>query len=391
MYTTFFNLKCKPFELVPDPEFLLMSRVHKRALIYLNYGISENAGFILVTGEVGTGKTTIIRSMMKGLNSDIRLARINNTRVASEQLISMINEDFGLDVKGKDKTEMLSELTDFLIDQYANSRKTILIIDEAQNLSPDLLEEIRLLSNLETDKAKLLQIILVGQPEIMKVLSRPELRQLRQRISISCHLSPITLDETETYILHRLDVAGNKEAVYFHDGVIKAIHQFSRGIPRLINIACDFLMLSAFAEETKDISVDFAKDVIGEIETTHAYWQDEIAEKPEASAPAHDALQAVINRLEILEASRGNGDTTKVEREDVLIKISEMERIVDNVMSRLDADIVGLKKDSIGQIAHVSAEVDKLRERIAGIEDRQLSVKAMPIVKKKNFWGRVLW
>ena len=211
MYTAFFGLACKPFELVPNPEFLLMSRSHKKALIHLSYGISETAGFILITGEVGTGKTTIIRSMMKGLKENIKLARVNNTRVSSEQLITMINEDFGLDIKGRDKTGMLSDLTAFLIDQYARGKRCVLIIDEAQNLSADLLEEIRLLSNLETDKAKLLQIVLVGQPELMKILARPGLRQLRQRISISCRIQPLLEEETKEYILHRLEVAGNLE------------------------------------------------------------------------------------------------------------------------------------------------------------------------------------
>ncbi|MEW6001491.1 MAG: AAA family ATPase, partial [Nitrospirota bacterium] len=216
MYTSFFGFKQKPFELTPDPEFLFMSKVHKKALTYLNYGITSNSGgFILITGQAGTGKTTVIRSIMKRLIEEIKFARINNTRVTSEQLIAMINEDFELDTKGKDKTQMLRDLTDFLVEQYKKNRKSFLIIDEAQNLSPDLLEEIRLLSNLETDKSKLLQMILVGQPELRRVLAQPELRALRQRINVSCQIYPLTKEETEEYIFHRLEIAGNRGAVSF--------------------------------------------------------------------------------------------------------------------------------------------------------------------------------
>src|SRR5208283_1614705 len=183
---------------------------------------------------VGAGKTTIIRSMMRGLKEDIKLARINNTRVTSEQLISMINEEFGLEIKGKDKTTMLSELTNFLISQFSGGSKTVIIIDEAQNLSPDLLEEIRLLSNLETDKSKLLQIILLGQPELINTLAVPEMRQLRQRISISCNINPLDRTETAEYILHRLEVAGNRDAVTFQDGAMDTLHASTHGVPRLI-------------------------------------------------------------------------------------------------------------------------------------------------------------
>ncbi|VAX34744.1 FIG022606: AAA ATPase, partial [hydrothermal vent metagenome] len=210
MYEAFYNLKVKPFELVPSPDFLFLSRSHRKALTYLKYGITEKVGFMLLTGEVGSGKTTLIRNLVKGLDSNIVLSKIFNTKVSSEQLISLINEDFGLDVNGKDKISLLRELNDFLIEQYAKKHNPILVIDEAQNLTPELLEEVRMLSNLETDDAKLLQIVLVGQPELKKVLARPELRQLRQRISISCHIYPITRAETEEYIFHRLEVAGNR-------------------------------------------------------------------------------------------------------------------------------------------------------------------------------------
>lgn len=276
MYKSFFKLKSKPFQITPDPEFLFISKVHKKALTYLNYGISsDSGGFIIVTGEVGTGKTTLIRSIMKGLKKDIIFSLINNTRLTSGDLLSMINKDFGLDIKNKDKAQLLSDLTEFLIDQYGKGRKSILIIDEAQNLSPDVLEEIRLISNLETDKAKLLQIILVGQPELRKVIAQPNLRALRQRTNISCHIYPLLRNETEEYLFHRLEIAGNREAVSFQDGTIGLIHNFARGIPRLINIVCDFLLLSAFVDNTREISLDMAKEVINDLEKENRYWHDE--------------------------------------------------------------------------------------------------------------------
>ncbi|HXW69523.1 MAG TPA: XrtA/PEP-CTERM system-associated ATPase, partial [Dissulfurispiraceae bacterium] len=303
MYTSFFNLTCKPFQLTPDPEFLFMSSVHKRALTYLSYGINDNnTGFILVTGEVGTGKTTIIRSLMKDLRNDVRrLARIDNTKVTSEQLMSMINEDFGLDTRGKDKSQLLSDLTGFLIAEYAAGRMPMLIIDEAQNLSPEHLEEIRLLSNLETDKAKLLQILLVGQPELRKTLAQPILRQLRQRINISCHINPLTLEETEEYIFHRLEVAGNRKALVFDDGVLGIIHRFSRGTPRLINIICDFLMLSAFIEKTSVITLKLAREITSQIEDENRYWQDEV--QPRDFKTAAVPVKEILDRLNRLEMS----------------------------------------------------------------------------------------
>ena len=207
MYDKFFDFKTKPFELVPNPDFLFLSKSHKKAISYLDYGIKERIGFILLSGEVGSGKTTIIRNIIKNLNGNIHLSKVFNTKVSSQQLIAMINEDFGLEVAHKDKVTLLRDLNDFLIDKYAHQHHTMLIIDEAQNLSPELLEEVRMLSNLETDKTKLLQIILVGQPELREALSQPELRQLRQRISVWWGLGPLRRPETAEYVLHRLRIA----------------------------------------------------------------------------------------------------------------------------------------------------------------------------------------
>jgi len=318
MYETYFNLRVKPFELVPDPRFIFLSKSHKKALSFLNYGIQERSGFILLTGEVGSGKTTLIRGLINKKYERLVLAKIFNTCVTSEQLLAMINDDFGLPVQGKDKVALIRDLNGFLVEQYACGNQPVLIIDEAQNLGTDLLEEIRMLSNLETDDSKLLQIILVGQPELRTILAAPGLLQLRQRISINCHIQALNRQETAQYIEHRLDVAGNAKAAVFPPETLDYIYQYSRGIPRLINIICDFLMLSAFAEETSTITIDMVSEIIGDLDFENHYWSNAVAGKkndheaafansarsePEdsLSRESHDFLQDISRRIESIE------------------------------------------------------------------------------------------
>jgi putative secretion ATPase (PEP-CTERM system associated) len=296
MYEEFFHLKAKPFELVPNPTFLYMSNTHKKAMHYLYYGIKEKAGFILLTGEVGSGKTTLISDLIKRVDPSVTLARVFNTKVNSDQLLAMINDDFGLDVKDKDKILLLKDLNDFLIDQHIKGHNTVLIIDEAQNLKPDLLEDIRMLSNLETDTAKLLQIILVGQPELRDILSKPEMRQLRQRISISCRILPLNRIETEEYIFHRLEIAGNREAVVFTDGCMDIIYGQCKGIPRLVNIICDFILVTAFIEELTTIDTAMLQDIVADLDFEKLYWGSPNVQHKKKMKPG--ALQDAFNAQE---------------------------------------------------------------------------------------------
>lgn len=299
MYEPFFNLKTKPFELVPNPDFLYLSKTHKRAIRYLQYGIHEKAGFILLTGEVGSGKTTIISDLVKQIARNVTLAKVFNTRVTSEQLFAMINDDFGLDTRGKDKVSLIKDLNDFLIQQHARRNHTVLIIDEAQNLHSELLEEIRMLSNLETDTSKLLQIVLVGQPELRETLSMPGMRQLRQRISINCHLYPLTKEETMEYILHRLEVAGNRSAVAFSDDSIEAVFSYCKGIPRLINILCDFLLLAAFNEEVKEIDSFLVHDIAKDLDFESVYWGKKVQALVQPAQKQSVDYAALLNALRI--------------------------------------------------------------------------------------------
>lgn len=339
MYEAFFNLKQKPFDLLPDPDFLFMSSSHKKVLSYLDYGIRERVGFILLTGEVGSGKTTIIRNLIKKNLADVVLSKIFNTRVDSEQLIAMINDDFGLPVLNKDKITLLRDLNTFLIDQFVKGNQPVLIIDEAQNLNHDLLEEIRMLSNLETDNAKLLQIILVGQPELRKTLASATLVQLRQRISINCHIQPLSRLEIELYILHRLEKAGDREAASFSQETIDMIFTYSRGIPRLINIICDFILLAAFAEETRVIDAALVQDIIGDLDFEYHYWGSESLDghvskennAAEATSPAirsepvlSELVRGINERLESM--GRESESSNQKMFQEMTSKIAELEK-----------------------------------------------------------------
>ncbi len=318
MYESFFHLTGKPFELLPDPEFLYLSPVHRKAMTYLDYGIRERAGFILLTGEVGSGKTTIIKNIIKSLDANITTSKIFNTGVTSHQLLALINDDFGMETAGKDKVTLFKELYDFLIREFQAGHHCLILIDEAQNLTSDCLEEVRMLSNLETESSKLLQIILVGQPELRKILAATEMRQLRQRISVNCHITPLDREQTEAYILHRLERAGNRDAVTFSAAAFDLIQQQTRGTPRLINIMCDFLLLTAFVDESSELSVETVREVADDLQFERNYWNAAAAGSDNVTAlPAAENVSArdeelillkseLTARLDILE-KRGGG------------------------------------------------------------------------------------
>jgi general secretion pathway protein A len=268
MYKEYYHLKENPFNVTSDPHFLYMSRRHKEALSSLIYGIKERKGFIEITGDIGTGKTTLCRALLNQLDSKTKTAFILNPRLSEIQFIRAVIDDFGIKVKNNSKADMIKALNAFLIGELSSGNNVVLIVDESQNLKKNLLEEIRLLSNLETEKEKLFQIVLVGQPELREKLASPELAQLRQRIAVRYHVLPLEKKDVENYIAHRLEIAGSSGDISWNDEAIDEIYSYSKGVPRLINIACDRSMLLGYVRNVKKFDRDIILEAVSEIENT---------------------------------------------------------------------------------------------------------------------------
>jgi general secretion pathway protein A len=268
MYTGFYGLREKPFSLAPDPRYLFLSGSHREALAHLLYGIEEGEGFIEVIGQVGTGKTTLCRTLLDRIGSDAEIAYIFNPSPSEVELLSAINREFGLPTAARTRTDLLDSLNQFLVEKNASGRRVLLVIDEAQNLDPAVLEQVRLLSNLETDRAKLLQIVLIGQPELEENLSRSDLRQLRQRITVRWTLRPLSRSEVSEYLEHRLRVAGLADPRLFTPGGLRALTRVSKGIPRLINALADRALLAGYTEGRREIDARLVRKAARELPAT---------------------------------------------------------------------------------------------------------------------------
>jgi general secretion pathway protein A len=267
MYTSFFGLSEKPFAITPDPRYLYLSERHAEALAHLLYGINESGGFIQLTGEVGTGKTTVVRTLLLRVPHHADVAVILNPRITPVEFLLTICEELGLEIAEADRNsvkQMVDALNRRLMNAHAEGRRIIVLVDEAQNLSIDVLEQVRLLTNLETPTQKLLQIILIGQPELRELLDRTDLRQLAQRITGRYHLKPLSREETQGYVRHRLRVAGATEEI-FTPGALVELHRISQGIPRVINVACDRALLGAYTQETRKITAGLVRRAAGEV------------------------------------------------------------------------------------------------------------------------------
>lgn len=269
MYKSFFGLKETPFNVTPDPRFIYLSRHHLEALSALLYGIESRRGFIEITGEIGAGKTTLCRTLLKEIQGRAHSAFVFNPKLSELELLQVIVEDFGIVPSGKRRKDYFDALNRFLLEELEKGHNAVLIIDEAQNLTPHALEQIRLLSNLETTQEKLLQIILVGQPELKMLLARPDLAQLRQRIGIRYHLPALNLEETGKYITHRLRVAGSEEQVFTPEAVEK-IYERSGGVPRLINLLGDRALLGAFAKGIRIVETALIEEAQADLEGVRA-------------------------------------------------------------------------------------------------------------------------
>lgn len=266
MYESFFGLERKPFEITPDPAFMYASLQHKEALASLIYGVKEKKGLMVLTGEVGTGKTLLLRCLLQMLGPDTKTAYIINPRLSLMEFFHSMAHELELGGEFPTKAAFLERINGFLLETAAKGGRALLIVDEAQNLGLPILEEIRLLMNLETAKQKLLQVILAGQPELHKIIEFSCMRQFKQRISLRAHLNPLSLKETGLYIRRRLEVAGLKQGEIFGKRCVGLIHNYSCGIPRLINVVCDNALLTAFALGKKKVEPGVVKEVIGDLE-----------------------------------------------------------------------------------------------------------------------------
>ena len=266
MYKEFYGLREYPFNMTPDPQFLFLSRHHRVALDVLLYGIRERKGFIAITGEVGAGKTTLCRALLNSLDANTKTALILNPSMSDSQILRAITEEFRLQPAKTTKKDLYDTINAFLLRELAANHNVALIVDEAQNLRPSVLEQIRLLSNLETEKEKLLQIVLVGQPELGELLAQDNLRQLKQRIALRHHVSPLEVEEVGEYIQHRLHVASGDGRIEWTPEALALIYEYSRGVPRLINVLCDKALLAGYVAETFTIDAAMIQRAIDDTE-----------------------------------------------------------------------------------------------------------------------------
>jgi putative secretion ATPase (PEP-CTERM system associated) len=368
MYEQFYNLRERPFALSPDPEYLYRSRVHQEALDYLRYGLETHAGFIVITGEIGSGKTTLLQTLLRDLDSDTTVGRIMNTMLEPRELLESIGIDFGLDPAGKSKPMLLRDLSQYLVDQRLAGRQVLLVIDEAQNLGLGALEELRMLSNLETEKSKLLQIVLVGQPNLRDKLAAPELEQLRQRITVSNHLPPLDAAETHNYINHRLQHAALGTPLTFPREATALVHGRSRGVPRIINVICDAALVFGYAEDRRTFDGATIREVLQELETTGVLPRSGPATVPQpALAPAAEAARPTAPQPAAMAAVATMGTAVMNAREDELERRERMLR---------------QREVELAEQRRVLAEEYRL------LRTRHVAVAAPPPIPV-SFWSRV--
>jgi type II secretory pathway predicted ATPase ExeA len=316
MYKNFFGLTENPFNVNPDPRYLVLTDQIQEALACLTYGIETRKGFILLTGEVGTGKTTLLNKLLDWLHGqNIATAFVFNPRLSVTQFLDFMMADFGIACETRIKSQLLLTLNHWLLERYQAGERAVLIVDEAQNLSPEMLEEIRLLTNLETSTEKLLQIVLCGQPELQQKLIQPELRQLRQRITLRAKTRPLTLEETRGYIGGRLHTAGGSLDAVFNPEAVDRLHQHARGIPRITNLLAEHALIAAFVEQQKPVTPEIVDTVAKENEFC------ELPVAPASTAPTivpelrSDAREALVDSLlQALQLMAGGDNRKELQR-----------------------------------------------------------------------------
>ena len=301
MYKEFFGLRANPFNVNPDPRYLFLTRHTEEALACLTYGIQSRKGFVLLTGEVGTGKTTLINKLLEWLRAQqVPTAFVFNSRMNVPQFLDYMMADFGIPCDTRSKSQILMRLYNWLLERYRAGETAVLIIDEAQNLADEVLEEIRMLTNLETFTEKLLQIVLVGQTELEQKLKQPNLRQLRQRLTLRSKTHPLTLDETRAYIQQRLRIAGANGQPIFESDALTAIHRYSNGIPRVVNLICEHCLVSAFVDQQKTVGIGIVEAVARDFDLGDNHTVPPPPAPPPEKFDLVDALKTLSNLAERL-------------------------------------------------------------------------------------------
>jgi general secretion pathway protein A len=359
MYENHFGFKLKPFQAIPNPEFFYMSPKHENALTYLEYGLMERTGFILLTGEIGSGKTTLIKYLLNKIEKDIDVAVIFNTNITAEQLIDMILNEFELSSSKGSKAQALDTLYQFLVKKFSKKKHVLLIIDEAQNLSRDVLEEVRMLSNLQSEDQMLIQIMLVGQPELSIKLKRPNLNQLNQRITVAYHINALTREETEEYINFRLSKAGGKPGLFTKEA-IDLIHETSGGIPRTINIICETALVYGFADDLTEITKEVILQVIDDRKGMG------LAYNPGIDQDHMENKSAFLKRMEQLEHS-----------------LSKLQISMETRIGETEKTAQGYRDELIAQLKERFSFEQKKNERIA-IEFAKLKEKYIALLGKQK-------
>ena len=381
MYESFYGLKEKPFNLTPDPDYLYMSPGHENAYTHLEYAIQESKGFVVVTGEVGSGKTTLINYLLRKIPQAIHVGIINNTFVDPQELLKMICHEFEIQFEDSDKTVLLTRLYGYLLEQYSKRERVVLIIDEAQNLSEKTLEEIRMLSNLESEKHHLIQMILVGQPQLKEKLQRKSLEQFVQRVTVNCHLDALDKDQVEGYIRHRLTVAGAQNLDIFDPEAMRAIYKHSRGIPRLINTICDTAFVYGYADDVRVIGSDLIEAVAqarnlaagGDAQESFPEEEEKIGALPADSTASNQAMEDRIRMLEEKIVSQEQNILTI--RQSLQARNGNQEDL-----EKIFAKCFREMKKSYDSRAKLEAQVERLQEQLTEKEEslRRLSSPPPP-------------
>ena len=369
MYESFYGLTCKPFQLNPDPTFYFGSKQHKRATAYLEYGLHQNEGFIVVTGEVGAGKTTIVRGLLGKLDSTkVVAAQLVSTQLDAEDTLRMVAAAFGVRTKNLGKSDVLLALEAYLIEVTCQGKRCLLIVDEAQNLTPKAVEELRMLSNFQFETHALLQSFLIGQPEFRRIMQSPHMQQLRQRVIAACHIGPMGQDETEFYIDHRLKCAGFVGSRLFDSGAYEAIYEASGGIPRRINSLCDRLLLSGFLSGKKSFVIADVEDVAKEI-NEETLVPEFFAKNPAGGSVAGDGSGVKLTDSAILDIDLSRLELAATTADDASRAISELKHdLNEQRIVRLERSMIRIERSCAATLTLLQQLVNAVKINLSDKE-----------------------